>query len=384
MPRLEIVEDRGVGHADRGHLELDESGNVTTGATDSQSDHVESDPEVLQGPDGPTWDERLEDAGITLFVRQHRAVLASVIGVAAVALVGTAVYVSTRPPPDDGVVAVTVGPAPTGESVVRGDPSVNGMMTFRYQVTPTRSTDTVRALELVGPAVRTSTVHARTQAAPGRPELVDVSVVLGCDDPRSTTATPDAYGLRVQRTDAFGRTVTGVVRASHLDEGSLDYFVYPCIGALATQGLSAQSLQTTVDRQGRTLYLTIVVRSTLTTGVSVETNDFTTDGVLPVAVLATGGPALIPSGGTGTIHTGLFVRDCSAPRLPDAVIVTYPLTGTTGAPGPGLPITATVPIPGTDRTRYGQMILAWPSGAQATIQAALNHLCKGNGVATTP
>ena len=370
------MEDRGVGHADSGHLELDESGNVTTGATDSQGDHVESVPEVLPGPDGPTWAERLEDAGITRLVRQHRAVIASVLGAAAVALVGTAFYVSTRPPPDDGVVAVTIEPAPTGNDVVGGHFWVDGVMTVGYRLTPTRSTDTVRVLALVGPAIRASAVNTRTEATPGQPVLVDVSVVLGCDDPRSVMAGSDAYGLRVERTDSFGRTVIRVVPASNPDEDLLDFFVQPCTSALVREGLSAQSLRTTVYRQGRTVYLTIVVRSTLATDVSVEADDFTIDRVLPVAVLPTGGPALIPRGGTGTIQTGLFVRDCSAPQLPDAV-ERNPVTGASGPSRPGLSLSATVSLPGTDRSRYGDMILAWPDGASDTIQAALNRVCQG-------
>jgi len=138
-----------------------------------------------------------------------------------------------------------------------------------------------------------------------------------------------------------------------------------------------------IDPRGRTVYLTIVVRSTLPTDVSVEANDFTTDRVLPVAVLPTGGPALIPRGGTGTIRMGLFVRDCSAPQLPDAVARDN-FTADSGPSRPGLSLSATVPVPGTERSRYGDMILAWPDGAGATIQSALNHLCNVTGVEATP
>ena len=371
----EVVEDRRAGHVDSGHLELDESRNVMTGATELEVDHVGCVPEVLEGPDGPSWAERLEDAGITHFVRRRRAALACVMVAATVAVVGAALYVRTRPPPDDGVVAVTIEPAPTSEGVVGGGLSADGVMTLGYRLTPARSTDTLRALGLVGPAVRASSVHVRTEGAPGQPVLVDVSLVPGCDDPRSVTSTLVDYGLRVERTDSFGRAVVDVVPLVNQSDDLVDQFIDLCTGDWLGDGLRAESVRTAVDPRGRTVYLTIRVRSSLIADVMLEPRDFTTDRILPVAVLPTGPPARIPLGGAGTVQMGLFVRDCSTPRLPDAV-ETDPFTGTTGTPRPGLPLQGWVPVPGTDRSHYGDVTLAWPDGTRATIQAALNRLCR--------
>ncbi len=145
------------------------------------------------GPDGPTWDERLEDVLITQFVRRHRAVLAGVTAAATVAM-AAAFYLSTRPPPDDGVVHVSIEPVATGVGDAPAVVSEDGVMILGYRLTPDRGTDTVRALGLVGPAVRASSVELRTATLPGRAVLADVSVVPGCDDPRSATATLAAYG----------------------------------------------------------------------------------------------------------------------------------------------------------------------------------------------
>ena len=133
---------------------------------------------------------------------------------AAVLLLGAAgtAWVRTRPPEQLTAVDVTVFDWVPDASGASGVVDIgNGVLQSSYRVTPGSSGDTVRILGLVGPGIRASKVipHPSPSAEPAT-AVADVSVVLGCDDPALETPTAQDFRLRVEETDAYGRTTSGL------------------------------------------------------------------------------------------------------------------------------------------------------------------------------
>ena len=192
-----------------GRLELDDLGGIIDRSTwlDAPPSHQA---EVLEGAEGPSVAERLETAGITPWVRRHQVVLASVTAVGVLAATGLTAVVRTRPAPEDTVMAaVVVDSQPSGTMPI---PSSGSIMSFDYTVTPVRPSDRFRVLGMEGPGIRASNAASPGGANTSTGEIVStVSVVPECDDPAVTKPAFDGYRLKVERTDARGHVLDGVV-----------------------------------------------------------------------------------------------------------------------------------------------------------------------------
>ena len=88
-----------------GRLDLDDLGEVIDAAATVDAD-VRT--EVLDDGRGTSWGDRLEDAGITPWLRRHRVAVALATAVCVVAGAGATAYVRWAPPPFDPDMRVTV------------------------------------------------------------------------------------------------------------------------------------------------------------------------------------------------------------------------------------------------------------------------------------
>lgn len=192
-----------------GRLELDDLGGIIDRSTslDAPPSHQA---EVLEGVEGPSFAERLETAGVAPWVRRHRVVLASVTAVVVLAATGLTAVVWTRPAPEDTVMAaVVVDSQPSGTMPV---PSSGGIMSFDYTLTPERPSDRFRVLGMEGPGIRASSAASPGGTNTSTGAIVStVSVVPECDDPAVTKPAVDSYRLKVERTNALGHVLDGVV-----------------------------------------------------------------------------------------------------------------------------------------------------------------------------
>ena len=102
-----------------GRLDLDELGDVIDHAATLETP---ARTEVLDDGRGRTWAERLEDAGVTPWLRRHRAVVASVTAIAVLASTGVVAYRTLVPPPLDPEIRVAATPVVPSQYVI-GDSS---------------------------------------------------------------------------------------------------------------------------------------------------------------------------------------------------------------------------------------------------------------------
>jgi hypothetical protein len=165
---------------------------------------------VLEGVEGPSVAERLENYGVTPWMRRHRFVLASVAAVVVLAATGLTAFERTRPAPEDTVMAaVVVDSQPSG---TMPNPSPGGIVSFDYTLTPERPSDRFRVLGMEGPGIRASSAASPGGANTSTGEIVStVSVVPECDDPAVMKPAFDGYRLKVERTNALGHVLDGVV-----------------------------------------------------------------------------------------------------------------------------------------------------------------------------
>jgi hypothetical protein len=188
-----------------GRLELDELGGIIDHAsTLDPGSHAE----VVGGVESPSWGERLESAGVTPWVRRHRAAVASVTAAALLVVGAGVVWQRTRPEPLDMTVAVTATDADSNEVQVTD----TGALSYDYDLSPARPGDSVRTAGLIGPGIASS--FGDTSRDP-RPRTVTdaVYVVPGCDDPALDDAKANDYRILVERTDAAGHVAFGAIDA---------------------------------------------------------------------------------------------------------------------------------------------------------------------------
>ena len=296
-----------------GRLELDELGTVIDRASSLDAPPAT---ELLEGNDAVTWAERLENAGVTPWLRRHRGALAA--GAAAVLLLGAAgtAWVRTRPPEQLSAVDVTVYDwvSDTGGSSGIVDMG-NGVLQSSYRVTPGSPGDTVRILGLVGPGIRASKVlpHPSPSAEPAT-ALADVSVVLGCDDPALATLTAQDFHLRVEETDAYGRTTSGLAELPLTTSTQwIDYIAMPCMQQQISELVVPTRVAVTGSLPSRTLTTTVAVHNgfghdlTISTPQGQQSSAYVASSIVPVKA---GDDAVVP--------VTMRLTDCANPRLDDA------------------------------------------------------------------
>jgi len=360
-----VVEGASVGHAGRGRLDLDGMGDDGADLVSLEAGD-EVGPEVLEGPQGVTWGERLESAGVTAYLRRHRVVARSVLVVlAVVGLVagGVTAYRSTRPPADDGVIAVTVWEttSTSGETTTLTE---QGTLELSYFLSPQRPGDSLRLLGLDGPGVRASAGSEPVTPVAGKMGDHDLAVIPDCDDPTVLAAQDGDYHLRVQRTDALGRTVTGLVA---VPVGSSVHWPVLIGQACAPQWLDESITTEAVD----------VSTTHPTTGVPALDlvphlhNEFGHD----IAIYGGGsnyevGGALLVAGTTTLLSVSVPVPDCRSPvEALDRGVAN------------GLELIGTVETPGNrgdgEGIIGGRFTVRWSAPVAHRIDTALRALCKG-------
>jgi hypothetical protein len=355
-----------------GRLELDELGTVIDRASSLDAPPAA---ELLEGNDAVTWGERLENAGVTPWLRRHRGALAA--GTAAVLLIGVAgtAWVRTRPPEQLSAVDVTVYdwvPASGQSGIVD---TGNGVLQSSYRVTPGSSGDKVRILGLLGPGIRASKVLPRpSPSAEPATAVADVSVVLGCDDPALATPSAQDFRLRVEETDAYGRTTSGLAELPLTTSSQwIDYITTPCM----QQQISELVVPTRVTISGS------LPTRTLTTAVTVH-NGLGHDLTLSAAqgqqssVYVAGGILPLPAGADVVVPVTMRVTDCANPRLDDAYDPQAGQSRPSSTHGVDLNVTRNDVANG-----FGATVLAgFSADQQRQVSSLLAQMCRGVPAAT--
>ena len=306
-----------VGEAGDGRLELDELGTVIDHAS---SLDAPTRREVLEGNDATTWAERLESAGITPWLRRHRAALAATTAVLLVAGVATSAYLRGRPPEQDMTVAVAVEDwAPLdGGGGLSSDGS--GTLSAAYRALPLTAGTRIRILGIEGPGIRVTRADQRSD----RPEedgssVADVVAVVGCDGLRLEGATSDDYRLRVQQTDAYGRTTTGSATVPALTaEQWVGAVVGPCVQQQVTERVVTKGVRVSGDVAARSITAVVSLHSgydhdlILTPSMSGQST----------AVFTAADQTFVAPGSDVDVPVRMRVTDCSDPRLDDAYVPT--------------------------------------------------------------
>jgi hypothetical protein len=229
----------------------------------------------------------------------------------------------------------------------------------------------VRILGIVGPGIRASSVRPHSDAVAGDGSATaDVAVVVGCDDPRLDTATVDAFALRVEETDAYGRSTTGTAPLPLGTAGQWrDLTVMPC----AQQRVTELVVPTKVEISASLATRTVVVDVTVHNGSGHDLALSPPQGQ-QTSVYAAGGIVVLGDGDDAVVPVRLRVTDCAAPRLDDAYAPDDGLgRSSSNAPGVNLFVTQNDLPEG-----FGATILArFTKAEQATVDALLRSICRG-------
>ncbi len=370
--RFGAVQDPAVGHALGGPPEFTDASPVGTGSfllIPEPHDHPQGPVhELLEGPDGPTWAERLVDAGVSPLLRRHPVLVrASVVTLAAALLVGGSLvaYGRGQPPDDDGVIAVRVFDATLDASDDTNATSATvERPSFGYSLIPRRRGETMRLLGVEGPGVFASEVETAAPDVAARTGAdVVVTVAPQCADPALARAQESAYHLRVQRTDAAGRTVIGLVDVLAGSNVQWSWAIArSCAQLWFGEMLSLEQVEVTsspADPDGPALLLRLHLRSAVPRGVQVSYGYWSPPPEGAVNSVT------VPGGATAVLRVTLALPDCREAPWPD-----LGLHRGIGLAGEILPTP-----PNLERRVGGSVGVAWSEGFQRRIEAQVRAMC---------
>ncbi len=372
-----------------GRLDLDDLGEVLDAAATVDAD-VRT--EVLDDGRGTSWGERLEDAGITPWLRRHRVAVAVATAACVIVGAGAAAYARWAPPPFDPDMRVTVTQMTPELALLEGDvgflgstvggaiTDVDGHARAAYGLTPKDPGDTATyaVLEIAGPAVRASSSRPRSVDGTEIPVAGNVDVILDCTDPAALDPADGSYSLRVSRTDAWGRTLVASVP---LDDGATGWPTYVSGRCANEQTAGALELRGVTVRPGPraasvSLGLDVVNRLPLDVAVTLPEEG----GYPQVSSRLTETP--IAAGGSARLPLVLEVHDCTAPTL-------YPI-GVADPDDPQQDIVRAEPgsflvlqlmtqssRSGESPPPQGGAAVYWSSSTAREIDAALRASCAG-------
>jgi hypothetical protein len=333
-----------------GRLELDELGRAVDSAT--ELDLVGED-----HPDEPTWGERVAESRAGRWWEGHPWARRSIIGVAVVAVVGLALSWTGEAPPDDLEVVATV--ESDGGEV--GTDLIGGTVQAGFVVTDVRPGDDVTVKAVVGPGLRSATSR---DLGGGR---VVVQAVLDCGEADALDAPADRYGLRVSRTDQWGRTV---VESRPLPEGA-DWsgaVHEACWATTAEQALAVDDVGVVVGPAYAMVRLSVRITSSLPADALVQALPVD-DGEVGVVLVDS---ASLPAGGTVDLDVPLRVRSCDSPQVPRWAS-TNDVSGGYSALEPGLQLDVTLPASGESRLTS----IRFDEAQARAIQEGLDQVCAG-------
>lgn len=356
-----------------GRLELDELGSVIDHA--SSLDAPRRD-DLLEGNDDVTWTERLQSSGIAAWLRRHRVAVAASAAVVLVATFAAAGYLRSRPPAQDTTVAATVANWVSDGSGTGVSNDGSGLLVSTYRAVPGHAGDTVRILGVVGPGIRASTAHAHSAAAAEDGSTVaDIAAVVGCDQAEATAATPTDFRVRVEQTDAYGRSTTGLVELPLSDGASwVDSVVGPCVQQQLLELVPATATSITGDIPARV----ITVETTVHNGFGDDLTLATTTGS-GTAVYVANSLVFIPEGDDVVVPVRIQVTDCANPRLDDAYV---PDPGSYRAPPQRAGLNLFAAVGATGGNYGGALLVPFTAAQQERVTDLLAQMCVGVPPAT--
>ncbi|HET7901452.1 MAG TPA: hypothetical protein VFL59_09710 [Candidatus Nanopelagicales bacterium] len=345
-----------------GRLDLDDLGEVIDGA--SALDEV-----IGTEHQGPTFSERLDDWGVTPFLRRHRVPIASVV-VVALAVAGLVWARRDTRPPDDGSVRATVTDSASQSGI---DNSVPGVFSTIYTVVRQQVGDDVELLGIDGPGIRASSVGTAVKdEADATRTSTPVLAVPGCEDPRALTATEDQYRLRVRRTDPFGRTVEADVPMPLGSQVRWDITIGGyCLQTLAARQVTATSVGVRALPSRAAVELDIGVRSTLGPDIAIDVQGYSGMRVRPDST-----SVVVPGGGTARLRVTESVEDCSYPHIDTQLMAPDGQSGY-GVTDRGLDLFARPVSPDSTDETSATIQLKWSAATGREVAAALASVCTG-------
>jgi len=356
--------------ASDGRLELDDLGGIIDHSTSLDSPRS-APTDLVEGVESPSFAERMESAGLTPWLRRHRVAVAAASAVCVLAAAAGTTYVRTRPAAVDTSIEVAIADVNPGTPATSDQPG--GPMQFPYRLTPAHPTDRVRVLGVVGPGIRAS--RASSVDGPNAVGVVfsTVYVLPGCDDTAIATPRATGYQLRVERTNAAGQTVEGLVDLPVSSSAQWPtQILSACLSQWLDEDVTTERISVTTDRASFSLTINAAVRNNLAHDLVVNT--YNQGGSTFVA--SAGG--LLSAHSVTTLPLTFTVNDCST------VSWDYGHDPNTGAAFDGMPLFVTLldPAVATDNLAPGLIRLRWDQATERTVEASLKALCAGAPRAT--
>lgn len=330
------------------------------------------EPELLtSSADEPTAEERVRRAvagsGARGWLSRHRLLLAGSVGVL-VLVAGVITYVSTRPPPVDPVIHVSVVGFMGGGG---GDLDAEGRprRSATYQLTADVGGDVNSVVGVVGPGL-TAASTTIGDVLYGRPQVGDLGAAIDCTDDGWWDAKDADYQVGISRTDQYGRVTVGGVPLGDTPVGPSDTFWHDDVVRTCVSGyfrtLPPPSTTTVSAGDGSQVDITLSFTNPGDHAIQVKVTDFAAEAtVLP-------GPwTTISAGGQATVTVSAVSAGCDG----GPARVTHVMADDgTGLPDRGLPLYLAVDgDPADERQGYGWVVLT-PAFADA-VDAELAKLC---------
>jgi hypothetical protein len=230
--------------------------------------------------------------------------------------------------------------------------------------------DTLRILGIAGPGIRASTAHPLSDsAAEDGSVIADVAAVVGCDDPATATATANDFQLRIEQTDAYGRSTTGLVDVPPVDAGQwIESIVPPCVQQQLTELVPATVARITGDAAARVVTVDASVHNGFGRDLSVSPTMGSATAVYIASQFV-----FVPQGADVVVPVRIRVTDCANPRLDDA-FVPDPTGSREQQQVAGVNVFATV----SGQDGYGGVLVVPFSAAQeAAVTRLFTQLCAG-------
>jgi hypothetical protein len=372
---------------DDGRLDLDELGEVVDTTTTVDPD---APTELLDDGRGRSWGERLEDAGVTPWLRRHQVAVVATTAACVIVGAGAAAYVRGVPPPLDPALRVTVTEL-VPERLMIGDDSIMSVTTgvtgiggrarAAYGITPDDpgDTSTYTLIGIDGPVVRASSTNAHAGAGTAAPVAGDVDVILDCTDSSALDPEPGGYSLRVARTDAWGRTLVASVQVPDGPTGWPAYVAANCAHTETVDGIQLRGVA--VRDTGRPGAVTVELDVVNTLPVEVRAATLPSGGFPVVSTRLA--PTPIAARASARLPLDLVVHDCAAPTL-------YPISATDPddpepafqrtAPGAYLDLDLATRATAADRAipaPTGTAEVHWSETTAREIDDALRRSCSG-------
>ena len=352
------------------------AGSSSSGSGSSYDGHLDLDDldlatslEVVGDDDAPRLSEllaaRLEQAGITPWMRRHRTLVASVTTVVVLAVACGALWWASRPvplPTTPRVLAKVSGADPTSE-VVRDQDGTPVAVTQRLSLTTAERMGVEVAVALTGPGLRPPAAEdfvVMRRTAPD--DTLVVSADLDCAAPEATTAVLGAvgedYGILLRRTAPEGETrvdPAGVIGARDL----VDVVHRSCLQLAADRDLTARSVSALAVPGLVAVDVDVEVSNTSTRG---WTGLTVSPGAMPTLVNGAGRTDLEP-GEDGRVRARLWPPDCAHPTAAIADGLPLQVDLASDGNGPSVPL------------RSPNFDLHLPADAEQTVGDALTAAC---------